>query len=840
MHETLNTRAFENVAKKQITLTLRVKILLGILVVVLFTGSAMGFFVFYRSQQINQFLVDQFDESVIREIENRLNAISSQEANDVSSFFSSMKSVVQIFGTTSGAFIHSENSIILDGNTWNAYEKLTKLPSGNWDNPNNELAAIFIPGNIVIGDSLARELAALKGLDFFTQELLENNPEIVAIYFGGKLGETIYYPNNDLATLVPADFDVTSRPWYLNAKELTENERSVVWSIPYQDAALNGLVITSSTPVFDKSGTFRGVVGVDIKLATITDRISKLSIGKSGYAFLIDSEGRMIAMPSKGYQDFNLTEKEIQSENIESLSLLNRVSLEMFEVLAKMTSGQSGIRLVNINGENRYIAYKPISIVGYSLGIVISENELLQNIVTTNETLLIETRQTIINSVGIIVFLLAVAALASYGIGNSITTPLENLTKVAQEVAAGNLEARAKVTADDEVGLLGNTLNSMTSTAQDLISDLEGRVAERTKSIERRVAQIQAVAEVGKAVVTQRDLEELLDRTTHLISNRFGYYHVGIFLLDPSGEYAVLRSSKSSGGARMLAREHRLKVGREGIVGNAASTGEARIALDVGEDAVYFDNPDMPDTHSEIALPLIAGDNVLGVLDVQSVETKAFSEDDIPALQILADQLATAVQNARLLRDTKEALNAAQKAYGDISERGWKTLLQKTKALGFVSMMHGELLSSGNELEQSAKEKMTRGEAMLSMDQRTLNAPIIARGQTIGMMRLVKPSYAEPWKRDEIEDIKTLSAQISNALESARLYDEAQRRADAERLTSEISDSIRGSTNIESILQNTIRELGQKLGATRTYVQLGIDSSNGNGSENGEANENVA
>jgi len=835
MNETLNLQDFVNKTRKHFILPLRVKILLGILMVVLFTVSAMGYFVFYRSQQINQFLVEQFDESVIREIDNRLNAIATQEANDVSTFFNSMQSVVQIFGTTSGAFIYSENKVILDGTTWNAYEKLTKLPSGNWDNPDDELAAIFLPGSIAIDNQIAKELAALKGLDSFTQELLENNPEIIAIYFGGKSGETIYYPNNNLAAIVPAEFDVTGRPWYLNAVGLAETDRNVVWSRPYQDAALNGLVITSSTPVFDKSGAFRGVVGVDIKLATITERISKLSIGNSGYAFIIDGEGRVVAMPSNGFQDFNLTEEEIQSTDNDNLSLLNQVPLEMFEVLAKMTSGQSGIRQVEINGVNRYIAYKPIPIVGFSLGIVIPESELLQNIETTNETLVTETRQTIINSIGIIVILLAVAALASYLIGNSITAPLEDLTKVAQEVAAGNLEARAKVKADDEVGLLGNTLNSMTSTAQELISDLEGRVAERTKSIERRVVQIQAVAEVGKAVATQRDLEELLDRTTHLISNRFGYYHVGIFLLDPSGEYAVLRSSNSSGGARMLAREHKLKVGREGIVGTAASSSEARIALDVGEDAVYFDNPDMPDTHSEIALPLIAGDNILGVLDVQSVEVNAFSEEDIPALQILADQLATAVQNARLLRNTREALNAAQKAYGEMSERGWKALLQRTKSLGFVSMMHGELLPSQSDLEPGTKKKMTHGETVVSIDQKTLNAPIIARGQTIGMMRLVKPSYGEPWKQDEIEDIKTLSGQISNALESARLYDESQRRADSERLTSEISDAIRSSSNIENILQNTIRELGQKLGATRTFVHLNVDGTNNKGSDIGEA-----
>ena len=826
----IKSQLLPNDSQQRTSLSLRAKILLGILLIVLFTVAAMGYFVFYRSRAANEFLIEQFDVSVTREIENNLRNITLQEANEISTFFSSMENVTSSYGAITGAFISTEKEVIPEESDWNAYLELSRLSNGSWDNSNDEISSLFLPQTVELNDNLAKELAALKGLDFLAQELLANNPEIIAIYFGGKRSETVYYPNIDLAAIVPADFDVTSRPWYLSAVDLKEDQRNVVWSVPYQDAALHGLVITGSTPVYDKAGTFRGVVGADIQLATITQRISALSIGKTGYSFLIDKEGRVIAMPSKGYEDFNLTKEEIQSGDVENLSLLNRVSLDLFEVLAKMTSGQSGVKLVEINGVNRYVAYKPIPIVGYSFGVVVDEDELLQDFVETNAILEAEARQTLVNSIGVIVILLSVAGLASYAIGNSITAPLEKLTRVAEDVARGNLEVRADVTTTDEISVLGATLNSMTSTTNELITNLESNVAERTKAVERRATQIQAVAEVGKAVAMQRDFDELLNRTTHLISNRFGYYHVGIFLLDPRGEYAVLRSSNSSGGAKMLAREHKLRVGREGIVGTAASTGEARIALDVGEDAVYFDNPDMPDTHSEIALPLIAGDEILGVLDVQSVDKNAFSEGDIPALQILADQLATAVQNARLLRDTKEALNAAQRAYGDISERGWKTVLQRTKALGFVGSMHGELTPTSIEPDTNTKNKLNSGEIALSADKRTLNAPIVARGQTIGMMRLVKPSHAEIWKLDEIEDIEKLSSQISNALESARLYDEAQRRAGFESVSGEIADSIRSSSGIENILQNAIRELGQKLGATRTYVQLNADAT-GNGSD---------
>lgn len=807
-------------AKQSNAVSLRTKIILGNLLIVLVTVAAMGYFVFYRSQSANEFLVNQFDISVNHEIENRLAVIASNEASDISIFFSSMKNVIDTFGTTTGVFLSNDSEINLDENIWNAYFELVQLQSGSWDNSNEELASIFLPAGMSIKDNLAKELAALKGLDYFTKGLMEKNPDIIAIYFGGKAGETVYYPNIDLAAIVPPDFDITSRPWYINAENLSQTDEKAVWSIPYQDAALNGLVITSSIPVYDDAGEFRGVAGIDLQIATVIQRVSSISIGKTGYGFLIDSEGRAIAMPSQGLQDFNLTKEEVQSGDVESLSLLNRVSLDIFEVLAKMTSGQTGVRLVEIQGSNRYIAYKPIPIVGYSLGVVVSEDELLQDFVETNTVLEDQTRLTIFNAVGVILILLSVAGLASYGIGNSITAPLDKLTRVAKEVAAGNLNARADVTTGDEIGILGNTLNNMSTTAQDLITNLEEMVADRTLVIERRVSQIQAVAEVGKAVAAQRDLEELLSRTTHLISSRFGYYHVGIFLLDPRSEYAILRAANSTGGKKMLTREHKLRVGAEGIVGAVASSGQARIALDVDEEAGYFNNPDLPQTRSEIALPLIASGEVLGILDVQSVEANAFTEDDIPTLQILADQLATAVQNASMLQDTQEALFAARKATGEISHQGWETLLQASGIPGYIGLTQGSVVPTTEPLDSNIKQLLSNGNYLISDDQRTINIPIVTRGQSIGMLRLTKPSHAEPWTLDEIADVESLSDQISNALDSARLYSEAQQRAARELTIGTISERLGSAIDINDVMETAVRELGNIMPEAEIAVQL--------------------
>lgn len=809
MNETQISQTLNKNHKKRTTISLRTKILLGNLLIVLFTVAVMGYFVFYRSQAANRFLVNQFDISVNREIENRLATITSNEVTDISIFFSSMKNVIDTFGTTTGALLSNDVSINLEDASWNAYLELKQLPNGSWDNSDKDLASVFLPAEMEIRDDLARELVALKGLDFYIQGLLGKNPDVIAIYFGGVSGETIYYPNIDLAAIVPPDFDITKRLWYVNATGISQTDSKAVWSVPYQDAALNGLVITSSVPVYNESGDFRGVAGLDIQLATVIERVSNLAIGETGYGFLIDSKGRVIAIPTQGLQDFNLTEEDIQSGDIENLSLINRVSLDVFEVLAKMTSGQTGVGQVEINGSNRYIAYRPIPIVGYSLGIVVSEDELLQDYVETNIVIDEQTRQTVVNAIGVIFVLLSVAGLASYGIGNSITAPLEKLTNVAKQVADGDLNATAEVTTGDEIGILGNTLNNMSSTAKNLVANLEELVVERTRVLERRFAQIQAAAEVGKAVAAQRDLEELLNLTTHLISSRFGFYHVGIFLLDPRSEYANLMAANSSGGKKMLDREHKLRVGTEGIVGTVASSGEARIALDVGEDAVYFDNPDLHQTRSEMALPLIAGGEVLGVLDLQSLEANAFTAEDIPTLQILADQLAIAVQNARMLRDTQEALFAARKATGEISQKGWQAVLKNTGPTGYISFTDGEVVRASGEIDDYTKQALNTGNHLTSTDQLTAIIPVIVRGQTIGMLRLNKPPHAEPWTLEEISDLESLSDQISSTLESARLYSEAQQRAAREQTIGEITTSITAATEVDDILRETVTQLGK-------------------------------
>src|SRR6266498_115296 len=193
---------------------------------------------------------------------------------------------------------------------------------------------------------------------------------------------------------------------------------------------------------------------------------------------------------------------------------------------------------------------------------------------------------------------------------------------------------------------------------ENLTANLEERVQDRTAELEmasqqtsRRATQLQTITELSESIAQLKDLNELFPAVTNLISQGFGFYHVGIFLLDQASDFAILQAANSAGGKRMLERSHRLKLGI-GVVGFAAQTGQPRIALDVGADAIFFNNPDLPETRSEVALPLKSRGETIGVLDVQSTEAGAFSSEDLQVLIALANQVSIALENARLLTET--------------------------------------------------------------------------------------------------------------------------------------------------------------------------------------------
>ena len=240
------------------------------------------------------------------------------------------------------------------------------------------------------------------------------------------------------------------------------------------------------------------------------------------------------------------------------------------------------------------------------------------------------------------------------------------LTAQGEMIGALNLSARTPAAFGPEQSEVARELANQLAIAiqqarlnaqiQRHAGDLEQRVADRTRDLERRTAQLQAAAQVARDATTARDLEDLLNLAVNLIRDRFGFYHAGIFFVDEPREYAVLKAATGEAGEQMLANGHRLAIGKEGIVGHVAASGKPRVALDVDDDVAHWDNPLLPDTRSEMALPLVANEQVIGVLNVQSTEEAAFGDDDVATLQIMADQLAVSIEKVRLFEHIQATL----------------------------------------------------------------------------------------------------------------------------------------------------------------------------------------
>ena len=356
------------------------------------------------------------------------------------------------------------------------------------------------------------------------------------------------------------------------------------------------------------------------------------------------------------------------------------------------------------------------------------------------------------------------------------------------------------------------------------------------RDLQRRSAQLVASAEVGRAATTILETDQLIRQAVELIRERFGLYYVGLFLMEEARserpfdfaqgdgtEWAVLRAGTGEAGRAMLARSHRIRIG-EGMVGWSVAHAQARIALDVGEDAVRLATAELPDTRSEAALPLRSRGQVLGALTVQSDQPAAFDQDTIVVLQTMVDQVAVAIDNARLFAETQAALNAARRAYGELSREAWAALLRVQPDLGYRSGAHG-VTSAGDVWRPEMEQALLKGETVQYDKTDTegklpLAVPIKVRGNVIGVLDTYKPDGAGAWTSEEIELVETLADQAGMALESARLYQDAQRRAARERLTREITDKMRRAVDIDDLMQTAVRETAAVLGASMTYVQL--------------------
>jgi GAF domain-containing protein len=404
-------------------------------------------------------------------------------------------------------------------------------------------------------------------------------------------------------------------------------------------------------------------------------------------------------------------------------------------------------------------------------------------------------------------------------------------------------------------GAYTNTLQLSQSNAELRIlhADLERRVEERTFESEaraaelaertvqlelanirtqKRAAQLQAISEVARVIAQVRKLNDLLPRVVKVISEQFDFYHTGIFLTDEANQYAILSAASSQGGKNMLSRGYRLKIGAQGTVGYVTATGNPKVALDTDQDTKSLNNPDLPNTHSEMAVPLMSGSKIIGALDIQSEQPNAFTKEDVDVIQTLADQVSIAIENARLFDSTQKSLSEAETIYRQYIRSEWASLANAENILGFRYTVAGatplENLIEADEIKKASETGQTVTETDYQSGQAILAVPIKLREEVIGVLDIRTPGKRN-WTQDEIGLVQAVAERVAVSAENARLFDQTTSRAERESAVSEITSKIRSTNNSDEMIQIAINELKQTLNLKDVRIIPYNPPQNGNG-----------
>jgi GAF domain-containing protein len=373
-----------------------------------------------------------------------------------------------------------------------------------------------------------------------------------------------------------------------------------------------------------------------------------------------------------------------------------------------------------------------------------------------------------------------------------------------------------------------HSLSSQKELTQQLTRErdtLEERVQERTVELQHRSLEMETASHIARDISQITNLDELLSRAVELIKSNFNLYYVALFLVDERREFAVLKSGTGEAGTTMLAMNHRLKLAETSMVGYSILKKENRLAQEVDQDPVHYHNPLLPETRSELSMPLTVNDVVIGALNLQSVQSRYFMPDDIRVLQIAADQLAVAIDKARLVQQLTKTLDELQTSYRQTTQQSWQGFLQLARRSFAYNYRQGNL-STDTPKSAHASQALALGQPVFShvtspetgKPLTHVAVPIKLRDQVLGVLDLHFETDRVP--PNLLEMLEAASNRLALALDNARLLEEIQLRAAREHMVSNISAKVRAESEVEKVLQTVVAELGRSLGVSDVLVQL--------------------
>jgi GAF domain-containing protein len=418
---------------------------------------------------------------------------------------------------------------------------------------------------------------------------------------------------------------------------------------------------------------------------------------------------------------------------------------------------------------------------------------------------------------------------AGFFVARQIATPIQRMTETTEQIAAGDLGQRVEVTSRDEIGILASTFNQMTAQLEEIVGSLEQRVAERTERLE-------TVAVLGERLSAILDLDQLLLELVNLVKERFGYYHAHVYLIDDERQNLVMTAGVGEAGEQMKAKGHAIPLqAATSLVARSARTAQIVTVDNVREAPDWLPNPLLPDTYSEMAVPIVLNEQVVGVLDVQEDKIAGLDDSDAALLRSLANQVAIAIRNARLFRQVETALAEARAAQEKYIEQAWdrsKIRAQRAKHLHMRALAAAPL---PEDMMVQARQlvKTQKGPAIVSIgaDEAPSNsivAPVTLSGQTIGVLHVhesdatAEDSSISPWTDEDLALIETVLDQVAQVAENIRLFDETRQQVRYEHLVGQVTEKLRQAPTLEILAKTAAEELGQALGVAHSLVKVGI------------------
>jgi PAS domain S-box-containing protein len=524
--------------------------------------------------------------------------------------------------------------------------------------------------------------------------------------------------------------------WYLIPRQ-TQEEYTVAPLI-YPVGGVDTMMASFVVPIV-VNGKFYGITGVDAPITfvqTIVDNVN-LYDGQAEAVLLTDT-GTLIAVHKK---------PELSNQPAE------QIYSDFADIQPRIAAGET---FISLSPDGQYLrVFSPIDVgdVGthWSFSLVIPFSA-----VTTPATLS-AVREGVI---GFVLVLLSLFIL--WYLTGQIVRPIVDLTSVAETITQGNLNATADVQSLNETGTLARAFNAMTSQLRETFANLEQRIADRTRNLE-------LAAEVGRTVSQVRSLDVMLTDAAELIQKQFDLYYVQVYLTNPSQTYLILKAGTGAVGKELLERSHRLPLNTNSLNGRAAVERRSVVISNTLKSITFKPNPLLPNTRSEMAVPLIVGDKVVGVLDMQSVQENALNEDTLPAFEALAGQIAIAIQNSNFLAETQQARAEVEAQARRLVRSNWEE---------YMDGIH-EPERTGFMFEKDQVIHLSDTEEVHPAEENALVVPISITGESLGSLIVEMEGQTANARSNDL--IEAVARQVSQQIESLRLLESAERyRTEAE------------------------------------------------------------